>query len=128
MLSTLLGNADVEEVFQEKTHLLNEVKNEVSTPEKVAKLIKQNPWIFYAAGRKVFVDFGKYPKMDVTGYDSIHGEGSAERRLNSYQVLPSAKRFNNDDSYLLPKSTYVAPFYVERFVKQTDILKAKFKL
>ncbi len=82
----LWQGTDVEEVFQEKTHLLNEVKDEVSTPEKGCKIDQKNPWIFYAAGKKVFVDFGKYPKMDVTGYDSIHGEGSAERRLNSYQA------------------------------------------
>ncbi len=90
----------MEETYAENPYLAKEEKKLVDTSEKVAALISSRPDISYAGGKKVFVNFRNFPRLDVSGYDRIHGEGMAQIRLMSYNRTPSGERFDKGDRYL----------------------------
>ena len=85
----------------------------VSTAEKIVEVFLAN--IEYAAknfdssenpffitnegGRDMQVDFKHFPQLDVSEYDRIYGNGTANILLYAYSLIPSQHRFDPKDSY-----------------------------
>ena len=78
----------------------------VSTSEKVANLFRSYPtnkaplyYMEYEGGKKMKVHFCDFPQLDIYYYDQTYGTGAAQRALNEYDKIPSANRFDKNDSY-----------------------------
>src|ERR1700722_9673561 len=71
----------------------------VSTAEKVAALLKKNPYVDYAGGRMLKINFSTYPELNVRSYDMDFGAGAAKKAILEYNKIPSNERFDKNDSY-----------------------------
>ena len=67
------------------------------TAEDVARLLRENPKLFYAGGRLVLSDFSNYPEINVSLFDQQYGPGEAQRVLNEYARIPTTHRFDQND-------------------------------
>lgn len=81
--------------------LLDRQESIVSTSEKVVKFFKElngNYLLDYAGGRLIKIDFRNFPVLTADGYDKEYGFGAAQIAISFYDLIPSSKRFDPDDS------------------------------
>lgn len=73
----------------------------ISSAAKVALLFTENTYFDWVAGRPIKTNFSKFPKLDVSIYESpeYFGPGAAQKALDKYSEIPSNERLDTNDSY-----------------------------
>lgn len=94
----LYQNAKISNPEHNKTENRSE---DFDTPEKVVAFFKSQKdlGIRYAGGKWIGTNFQFYPRLNPMGYEDQYGVGAAQRALNEYKRVPSAERFDKNDSY-----------------------------
>lgn len=84
-------------VYDYHPRLQTELEKVVDTSEKVAILFERQTFFGRIGGRDLYVDFSKFPEIDVTRYEKLYGFLSADKILKKYDTIPDLQRFDQYD-------------------------------
>lgn len=73
------------------------------TAEKIVLFVTETRrssfYIDYVGGRLIKIEFNNFPHIDHCRYDKVYGLGAAQKALQEYDLVPSSRRFDRNDSH-----------------------------